>query len=69
MANTKKKVRVAIVGMGIGKANGRAIARNPRGEVVALCDLLEERMQAFAEDLPNEVTFYTDYKKLCKTPY
>ena len=66
MANIKKKVRVAIVGMGIGKPNGQAIARNPRGEVVALCDLLEERMQAFAEDLPSEVKFYTDYKKLCK---
>ena len=36
-----KKVRTAIVGMGIGRPNGRAIAANPRGSVVALCDLLE----------------------------
>ena len=63
-----KKVRAAIVGMGIGRPNGQAIASNPRGEVVALCDLVEERMQDFAKDLPGEVKFYTDYKKMCKDP-
>jgi predicted dehydrogenase len=54
--------------MGIGKPNGRAIARHPRGQVVALCDLAEERMKEFAKELPNEVKVYTDYKKMCKDP-
>lgn len=65
-----KKVRVAVVGMGIGRPNGQAIARNPRGEVVALCDLVEERMKDFANSLPNKdnIKFYTDYKKMCKDP-
>jgi len=63
-----KKVRVGIVGMGIGRANGRAISRNPRGEVVALCDLIEERMKDFAKELPGEVKFYTDYREMCKDP-
>ena len=40
--NAGHKVRTAIVGMGIGRPNGRAIAANPRGSVVALCDLFEE---------------------------
>ena len=62
------KVRVAVVGMGIGKPNGRALAANPRGQVIALCDLLEERMQEFAKELPEEVKFYTDYKQMCKDP-
>ena len=62
------KVRVAVVGMGIGKPNGRALAANPRGQVIALCDLLEERMQEFAQELPEEVKFYTDYKQMCKDP-
>ncbi|MCZ6678286.1 MAG: Gfo/Idh/MocA family oxidoreductase [Candidatus Poribacteria bacterium] len=62
------KVRIAVVGMGIGKPNGRALAKNPRGQVVALCDLLEDRMKEFAEELPGEVKFYTDYKKMCKDP-
>ena len=66
MAQTIKIVRVAVVGMGIGKPNGHALARNPRGQVVALCDLLEDRMQAFAKDLPDKVRFYTDYKKMCR---
>ena len=57
-----KEVRTAIVGMGIGRPNGRAIAANLRGRVVALCDLLEDRMLDYAKELPEEVKFYTDYK-------
>jgi len=59
-------VRVAVVGMGIGQPNGQALANNPRGQVVALCDLVEERMQSFASDLPEPVKFYTDYKEMCR---
>ena len=62
------RVRVGIVGMGIGRANGKALARHPRGEVVALCDLEEDRMREFAGELPNEVKFYTDYRKMCRDP-
>jgi predicted dehydrogenase len=61
-----KEVRAAIVGMGIGRPNGQAIAANPRGRVVALCDLVEERMEDFAGELPEPVKRYTDYKKLCR---
>lgn len=63
-----KKVRVCVVGMGIGKPNGRAIAANPHGEVAALCDLDTERMEAFAEELPNDPKRYTDYKEMCRDP-
>ena len=68
MASAGKKVRVCIVGMGIGRPNGRAIAKNPRGQVVALCDLAEERMKDFAKELPNPVKFYTDYRQMCRDP-
>ena len=61
-------VRTAIVGMGIGRQNGKAIARNPRGCVVALCDVLEDRMKSFAAELPEPVKFYTDYRKMCCDP-
>lgn len=60
------KVKAAIVGMGIGRPNGRAIDKNPRAQVVALCDLDENRMKDFAKELSGEVKFYTDYKKMCK---
>jgi predicted dehydrogenase len=63
-----QQVRVAIVGMGIGRPNARAIARNPRGRVVALCDLFEDRMKDFAKELPEVPKFYTDYKEMCKDP-
>jgi len=63
-----RKVRVAIVGMGIGKPNARAIAANPRGEIVALCDLFEDRMKSFASELHGPVKTYTDYKKMCRDP-
>jgi len=63
-----KHVRAAIVGMGIGRPNGRAIAKNPRGRVVALCDLVDERMASFAKDLPEPVKHYTDYKRMCRDP-
>lgn len=63
-----KKVRVAIVGMGIGRPNGLALAGNPRAEVVALCDLVEERMRDFASLLPqpDEIRLYTDFDELCR---
>ena len=63
-----KEVRACIVGMGIGKPNGRAISKNPRGRVVALCDLAQERMDAFAKELPGPVSLYTDYKAMCRDP-
>lgn len=62
------EVRVAIVGMGIGRPNGLAIAANPRGRVVALCDLQESRMEEFATELPETVRFYTDYRKMAADP-
>ncbi|MBN1581150.1 MAG: Gfo/Idh/MocA family oxidoreductase [Anaerolineae bacterium] len=60
------QVRCAIVGMGIGRPNGRSIVANPRGQVVALCDLFEDRMQDFAQELPEPVKLYTDYKEMCQ---
>ncbi len=64
-----KKVRVAIVGMGIGRVNGRALASNQRAEVVALCDLVEESMTEFAARLPqpDEIRLYTDFDELCRS--
>ena len=61
-----KQVKVCIVGMGIGRPNGDAIARNPRGRVAALCDLAEDRMKGYAKTLPEPVKFYTDYKEMCR---
>jgi predicted dehydrogenase len=63
-----ESVRICIVGMGIGRTNGRALARHPRGQVVALCDLFPERMAEFASELPNPVKTYTSYEEMCRDP-
>lgn len=62
-----QEARICVVGMGIGRANGRALARNPRARVVALCDLFEDRMQDFAKDLPDPVQFFTSYEEMCRS--
>ncbi|MBL4575706.1 MAG: Gfo/Idh/MocA family oxidoreductase [Opitutaceae bacterium] len=64
-APSSSKVRIGIIGMGIGRFNARAFASNPRSEVVALCDLDESAMSAFATELDNTPLFFTDYKEIC----
>jgi len=54
--------------MGIGRPNGRALDRNPRAEVVALCDLIEDRMKDFARELGHEVKYYTSYEEMSRDP-
>jgi predicted dehydrogenase len=61
-------VRTAIVGMGIGRQNAKAIARNPRGRVVALCDMVKSRMEDVARELPEPVQYYADYREMCRDP-
>ncbi|MEE2657887.1 MAG: Gfo/Idh/MocA family oxidoreductase [Candidatus Latescibacterota bacterium] len=62
-------LRVAVVGMGIGKPNGRALHADPRAQVVALCDLQEDRMREFASEFDrDDPRLYTDYKKMCRDP-
>ncbi|HEU5086487.1 MAG TPA: Gfo/Idh/MocA family oxidoreductase, partial [Roseiflexaceae bacterium] len=43
-------------------------AKAKRSQVVALCDLLEDRMEQVASELPEPVKRYTDYKEMCRDP-
>lgn len=61
-----QQLRVGIIGMGIGQPNALAIAKNPRGRVTALCDVVKERMRDFATHLPEPVEMFTDYRELCR---
>ncbi len=63
-----EQVRVAIVGLNIGKPMARGFVKSPRGHVAALCDLLEPRMRDFAAEIPGPVKCYTDYLELCRDP-
>lgn len=61
-----KKLRVCIVGLGIGKANARGIAKHPNAEIVALCDIIAPKMDAFEKELGHDVKKYDNHKEMCK---
>ena len=64
-----KKLRVGVVGCG-GIANGKhlpAMKRNGNFEIVAFCDLIEERAQKAKKEYGTEdARVYTDYTELLK---
>ena len=63
------EVRIAIVGMGIGKANALGYIHHPRARVVALCDVLEARMDTTATELGlTDVKKYTSYEEMSRDP-
>ena len=64
----KQPIRVAVVGMGIGRTNGRGFLHDPRCRVVALCDLFEDRMKDYSKETGPDVRFYTDYRALARDP-
>ena len=65
----EKKLRVGLVGIGgMGSNHLRCQLGNPRVEVVAICDILPEKMQAAKErfNIPN-IPCYTDFKDMIDT--
>ena len=65
----EKKVRIGVIGCG-GIANGKhmpAEKRNPASEMVAFCDIIEERaVKARDEYGTPDSAVYTDYRELLK---
>ena len=62
-------LRIGLVGTGgIGKVNARVLDANPRGEIVALCDIIPERMDGFEAELKRPMRKYSDYHDLCADP-
>mgnify|MGYP001191881849 CR=1 FL=1 len=62
-------LRIGIIGTGgIGKVNARALDADPRGEIVALCDILPERMDEFETELKRPLRKYRDFNELCADP-
>ena len=65
----ERKVRIGIIGCG-GIANGKhmpSLKKVPEAEMVAFCDLVEERAIKAAKDYGTaDAKVYTDYKELLK---
>ncbi|MCX7599654.1 MAG: Gfo/Idh/MocA family oxidoreductase [Armatimonadetes bacterium] len=62
-----KKIRAAVIGVGIGKYHIEGYQSHPLAEVVAVCDVREDALHDTASKyrIPNA---FTDYRKMLKTP-
>jgi len=61
-----RQVGVCIVGMGIGRENAKGFLADKRSRIVALCDVVQAKMDACARELGGEVKTYTDYRRMCR---
>lgn len=66
MAKTNTdKLRVGIIGVGIGQAHIKGYRKVPNVDIVALCDVNEERAQGVAREFRlDEAKIYTDYRAM-----
>lgn len=64
----EKQVKVGIIGVGIGTAHIHGYGKVPEAEIVALCDLNEERARQVAADngLDN-VAIFTDHRAMLES--
>ncbi len=61
-----KKLRVGVVGLGIGRAHIGGFQKHPKAEVVAIADIDEQRLKRAGDEfsIPGR---YTDYRKMLKS--
>ncbi len=65
MAKGKGKLRIGIIGLGIGKLHARGVQAYERGVLEAFCDIDEKRLAEVAAEFGVSKT-YTDYRDLCR---
>lgn len=58
-----RKLRMGVVGLGMGRGHARGYQSHPEAELVALCDVDENRLKAVAAELGVQQT-YTDAGKM-----
>ncbi len=61
------KVGYAVAGLGIGRAHMDAAAASERAELVAVCDLIEKKLDSAKKKHPN-VSTYTDFDEMLENP-
>jgi len=61
----ERTIGYAVVGLGVGKAHADAAAACPRARLVAVCDLVQEKMDKIVERYPGTKT-YIDFDELLR---
>lgn len=61
----REKVKVAVVGVGIGHLHIQGYCKCPEAQVIAVCDINEERARRVAAEF-NIPHVFTDYKEMLK---
>ena len=62
-----KKIGYAVVGLGVGKAHCDAAIDSEKADLVAVCDLIEEKMDKIGKKCPG-LKKYTDFNDLIADP-
>ena len=62
-----KKVGYAVVGLGVGVYHVEAAANSARANLIAVCDLIQEKMDKIVEKYPGTLT-YLDFDEMLKNP-
>lgn len=62
-----KKIGYAVVGLGVGKAHCDAVMASEKAELVAVCDLIPEKMDGIEEKCPG-VRKYVEFDDLLADP-
>ena len=66
MDNTRK-IGYAVTGLGVGNAHARAAFNSKNGKLIAVCDLIEEKLEKAKKDYGDILT-YTDFDEMLKNP-
>ena len=61
------KVGYAVVGLGVGKNHAKAAFNSKNADLVAVCDLIPEKLEQAEKDYPGVIT-YTDFSEMLKNP-
>lgn len=62
-----KKVGYAVVGLGVGMRHAEAAAKSEKANLVAVCDLKQEKLDKIKELYPKTIT-YLDFDEMLKNP-
>lgn len=62
-----KKVGYAVVGLGVGMSHAKAAAKSENADLIAVCDLKQEKLDKVKEMFPDTLT-YLDFDEMLKNP-